>query len=138
MNIDAIMRLAPVIPVLVLDGSADPVALAQTLVGAGLPVIEVTMRTPAALHAVRVMKRVEGAVVGAGTVLTANGNFLEVMGYTLAEVQGKHHRIFCDPLYTATDEYRKFWEKLGSGDFHTGEYRRLAKDGSEVLNVVLR
>ena len=69
MNIDAIMRLAPVIPVLVLDGSADPVALAQTLVGAGLPVIEVTMRTPAALHAVRVMKRVEGAVVGAGTVL---------------------------------------------------------------------
>ena len=68
----------------------------------------------------------------AGTVLTANGNFLEVMGYTLAEVQGKHHRIFCDPLYTATDEYRKFWEKLGAGDFHTGEYRRLAKDGSEV------
>jgi 2-dehydro-3-deoxyphosphogluconate aldolase/(4S)-4-hydroxy-2-oxoglutarate aldolase len=69
MNIDAIMRLAPVIPVLVLDGSGDPVGLAETLVGAGLPVIEVTMRTPAALHAVRAMKRVEGAVVGAGTVL---------------------------------------------------------------------
>ena len=68
----------------------------------------------------------------AGTVLTANGNFLETMGYTLSEVQGKHHRIFCDPVYTATEEYRKFWEKLSAGDFHSGEYRRLAKDGEEV------
>jgi methyl-accepting chemotaxis protein len=68
----------------------------------------------------------------AGTVLTANGNFLDVMGYSLAEVQGKHHRIFCDPVYTATEEYRKFWEKLGAGDFHSGEYRRVAKNGSEV------
>lgn len=69
MSIDAIMRLAPVIPVLVLDGTLDPVALAETLVEAGLPVIEVTMRTPSALGAVRAMARVEGAVVGAGTVL---------------------------------------------------------------------
>lgn len=69
MSIDAIMRLAPVIPVLVLDGTLDPVALAETLVEAGLPVIEVTMRTPSALGAVRAMAKVEGAVVGAGTVL---------------------------------------------------------------------
>lgn len=69
MSIDAIMRLAPVIPVLVLDGSLDPAALAETLVEAGLPVIEVTMRTPSALVAVRAMSKVEGAVVGAGTVL---------------------------------------------------------------------
>ena len=69
MSIDAIMRLAPVIPVLVLDGSLDPVELAETLVEAGLPVIEVTMRTPSALGAVRAMAGVEGAVVGAGTVL---------------------------------------------------------------------
>jgi 2-dehydro-3-deoxyphosphogluconate aldolase/(4S)-4-hydroxy-2-oxoglutarate aldolase len=69
MSIDAIMRLAPVIPVLVLDGSLDPAALAETLVEAGLPVIEVTMRTPSALGAVRAMAKVEGAVVGAGTVL---------------------------------------------------------------------
>jgi methyl-accepting chemotaxis protein len=67
-----------------------------------------------------------------GTVLTANRNFLDAMGYTLAEVQGKHHRIFCDPAYTATDEYRQFWEKLGVGDFHSGEYRRVGKDGKEV------
>ncbi len=69
MSIDAIMRLAPVIPVLVLDGSIDPVALAETLVEAGLPVIEVTMRTPSAIGAIRAMASVEGAVVGAGTVL---------------------------------------------------------------------
>jgi len=53
----------------VLDGSLDPVGLAETLVEAGLPVIEVTMRTPSALGAVRAMAGVEGAVVGAGTVL---------------------------------------------------------------------
>ena len=69
MNIDAIMRMAPVIPVLVIDAALDPVALAETLVEAGLPVIEVTLRTPSALAAIRAMARVDGAVVGAGTVL---------------------------------------------------------------------
>ena len=68
-TIDQIMRLAPVIPVLVLDGETDPVALAETLVEAGLPVLEVTLRTPGALDAIRAMARVPGAVVGAGTVL---------------------------------------------------------------------
>src|SRR5678815_2213514 len=63
------MRLAPVIPVLVLGDDIDPVALAGTLVEAGLPVIEVTLRTPTALDAMRAMAGVEGAVVGAGTVL---------------------------------------------------------------------
>lgn len=69
MSIDEVMRRAPVIPVLVLDGSVDPVALAETLVEAGLPVIEITMRTPSALAAIRAMASVEGAIVGAGTVL---------------------------------------------------------------------
>lgn len=69
MNIDAIMRVAPVIPVLVIDEAIDPVALAETLVDAGLPVIEVTLRTPNALAAMRAMAAVSGAVVGAGTVL---------------------------------------------------------------------
>lgn len=69
MSIDEVMRSAPVIPVLVLDGSLDPAALAETLVEAGLPVIEITMRTPSALNAIRAMSGVEGAIVGAGTVL---------------------------------------------------------------------
>src|SRR4051794_119530 len=67
-----------------------------------------------------------------GTVLTANANFLDALGYTLAEVQGKHHRIFCDPSYAGSDAYREFWVKLGNGDFHSGEYRRIGKDGREV------
>ena len=69
MTIDEIMRTAPVFPVLVLDGAVDPVALAETLVGAGLPVIEVTLRTAGALEAIAAMARVPGAIVGAGTVL---------------------------------------------------------------------
>ncbi|PEQ12769.1 2-dehydro-3-deoxyphosphogluconate aldolase [Novosphingobium sp. PC22D] len=64
-----IMRMAPVIPVLVIDDVAHAVPIAQALVAGGLPVLEVTLRTPCALEAIREMKQVEGAVVGAGTVL---------------------------------------------------------------------
>ncbi len=71
MTIDDIMQAAPVIPVLVLDDSIDPVSLAETLVGAGLPVLEVTLRTPHALDAIRAMAAVPGAIVGAGTVLNS-------------------------------------------------------------------
>ncbi len=69
MTIDEMMRLAPVIPVLVLEGEEDWARLAETFVGAGLPVLEVTLRTPAALGAIKAMREVPGAIVGAGTVL---------------------------------------------------------------------
>ena len=70
MNIEDIMTMAPVIPVLVLDEDGpDPVALAETLVEAGLPVIEVTLRTEGALQAMEKMAAVDGAILGAGTVL---------------------------------------------------------------------
>lgn len=69
MTIDEIMRAAPVIPVLVLEETLDWGALAQTFVRAGLPVLEVTLRTPFALEAIREMAKAEGAIVGAGTVL---------------------------------------------------------------------
>jgi 2-dehydro-3-deoxyphosphogluconate aldolase/(4S)-4-hydroxy-2-oxoglutarate aldolase len=69
MTIDEIMRTAPVIPVLVLDGEQDWAKLAEAFVGAGLPVLEITLRTPAALDAIRQMSKVPGAIVGAGTVL---------------------------------------------------------------------
>ena len=68
-SIDQIMRLAPVIPVIVIDRVEDAVPMAEALVAGGLKVLEVTMRTPAALDAIRAMKKVPGAVVGAGTVL---------------------------------------------------------------------
>lgn len=69
MNIDQIMRLAPVIPVITVDGSIDPAGLARAYVANGLPVIEVTLRTAQALDCIRAMAEVEGAIVGAGTVL---------------------------------------------------------------------
>lgn len=68
-GIAQIMTLAPVIPVIVIDRVADAVPLAEALVAGGLPVLEVTLRTPAALDALTAMKAVKGAVVGAGTVL---------------------------------------------------------------------
>lgn len=68
-SIDQIMRLAPVIPVIVIDRVEDAVPMAEALVAGGLPVLEVTLRTPAALDALAAMKRVKGAVVGAGTIL---------------------------------------------------------------------
>ncbi len=68
MNIETIMRTAPVIPVLVIDDADRAEPLARALVAGGLRVLEVTLRTPAALDAIRAMKRVEGAIVGAGTV----------------------------------------------------------------------
>ena len=68
-HIAEIMQLCPVIPVLVIDEVGHAVPLAEALVAGGLGVLEVTLRTPAALAAIRAMKQVPGAVVGAGTVL---------------------------------------------------------------------
>lgn len=65
-----ICRLAPVIPVLVIDDADIARPLAEALVAGGLPALEVTLRTPAALDAIEEMSRVEGGVVGAGTLLT--------------------------------------------------------------------
>lgn len=69
MTIDAIMRTAPVIPVLVIDNVADAQPIAEALVRGGLTVLEVTLRTAAALDVIAEMARVPGAIVGAGTVL---------------------------------------------------------------------
>ena len=68
MTIADIMQTAPVIPVIVIDELEHAEPLARALVAGGLPVLEVTLRTPAALDAIRAMRQVEGAVVGAGTV----------------------------------------------------------------------
>jgi methyl-accepting chemotaxis protein len=66
-----------------------------------------------------------------GTIRTANENFLKTVGYTLEEIQGKHHRMFCDPDYANSAAYQNFWAKLNRGDSDSGEYTRLAKGGRE-------
>jgi len=67
-----------------------------------------------------------------GHVLHANQHFLDLMGYQLDEIRGRHHRLFCDPDYAASPAYARFWEQLGSGRVHDDEFKRLAKDGREV------
>jgi methyl-accepting chemotaxis protein len=67
-----------------------------------------------------------------GTIITANDNFLNTLGYSLNEIQRKHHRMFCDPIYASTIEYRQFWDKLASGEFVAGEFKRVGKNGKEI------
>ena len=67
-----------------------------------------------------------------GTILTANQNFLNLLGYTLSEVQGQHHRIFVDPVYRDSPAYKQFWDKLGRGEFDASQYKRIGKGGKEV------
>jgi methyl-accepting chemotaxis protein len=67
-----------------------------------------------------------------GTILTANRNFLDCFGYSLSEIVGHHHCMFVDYDYRQTMEYQMFWRKLREGQFDSGQYKRLAKDGSEV------
>lgn len=67
-----------------------------------------------------------------GRVLTANANFLAAFGYSLEEVRGQHHRIFCPPEYSRQPEYAAFWHRLGRGEFDVGVYQRLDKHGRAV------
>jgi methyl-accepting chemotaxis protein len=67
-----------------------------------------------------------------GTILWANDNFLGLLGYRLDEIVGKHHSMFVDPTYVASDDYRRFWQQLAAGTFDAREYKRLGKHGKEA------
>ncbi|MEZ5624801.1 MAG: PAS domain-containing methyl-accepting chemotaxis protein [Nitrosomonas sp.] len=67
-----------------------------------------------------------------GHVLTANRNFLAAMGYTLREIQGQHHSIFCTGEYTQSEEYRDFWLRLNEGEFVSGRFHRVGKFNRDV------
>jgi methyl-accepting chemotaxis protein len=67
-----------------------------------------------------------------GTIVTANENFLRAMGYTLAEIQAKHHSMFVVPADRDSQAYREFWAKLNRGDYQAAEYKRLGKGGKEI------
>lgn len=67
-----------------------------------------------------------------GTIVTANDNFLNAMGYSLAEVQGKHHSIFAETSYKNSHEYQEFWNQLNAGIYSEGEFLRIGKGGKEV------
>jgi methyl-accepting chemotaxis protein len=67
-----------------------------------------------------------------GTIVTANDNFLKAMGYTLAEIQGKHHRMFVEPSERDSASYRDFWARLNRGEYQSSEYKRIGKGAKEV------
>jgi methyl-accepting chemotaxis protein len=67
-----------------------------------------------------------------GTILTANDKFLKAMGYTLAEIQGKHHSLFLEPSTRDSTAYQAFWASLGRGEYQSGEYKRSGKGGKPV------
>jgi methyl-accepting chemotaxis protein len=67
-----------------------------------------------------------------GKILHANENFLKTLGYSLEEVKGNHHSMFVDAGYRQSPEYRLFWDKLGRGEYDTGQYKRIGKGGREV------
>ena len=67
-----------------------------------------------------------------GYILTANQNFLNAVGYSLANIVGKHHSMFVDEPERSSPQYRGFWQRLGEGNYDSGLYRRIRKDGSEL------
>lgn len=67
-----------------------------------------------------------------GSILTANDNFLRTMNYTLAELKGKHHRLFCEPTLVNSSEYGDFWRRLNAGEFFSGQFKRIGKHGKVV------
>ena len=78
-----------------------------------------------------------------GNILTANENFCRALSYSLQEIIGRHHTMFCEPQVADSAEYREFWERLGTGAFDAGTYKRIAKGGRQIwiqasYNPVLR
>jgi methyl-accepting chemotaxis protein len=67
-----------------------------------------------------------------GTIVTANENFLKALGYSLGEIQGKHHGMFVEPAMRDSAAYREFWACLKRGEYQSGEYKRIGKGGKEV------
>jgi methyl-accepting chemotaxis protein len=67
-----------------------------------------------------------------GTIITANENFLAVIGYSLAEIEGRHHSMFVEPKEKESAAYRQFWDALRRGEFQAAEYKRVGKGGKEI------
>ena len=67
-----------------------------------------------------------------GTIIQANENFLKTVGYELKEIQGRHHRMFVDPAYGESNDYREFWQLLGKGHAQIAEFKRFGKHGKEI------
>jgi methyl-accepting chemotaxis protein len=97
-------------------------------------VTEQTVRTDEDSSKLEAISRAQAVIefTPAGDILTANENFLNTLGYTLEEIKGRHHSMFCDKDYGQSAGYRDFWKKLGAGELVAGEFMRLGKGGRPV------
>lgn len=68
----------------------------------------------------------------AGNILTGNSNFLNTVGYSLNDIQGRHHSLFCEPEYVKSQDYRDFWAALARGEFASNTFKRLGKDSRVI------
>lgn len=81
----------------------------------------------------RPKKKIDGqSKIYFGTIIAANQNFLDAVGYSLEEIRGKHHSSFVEPAHRDSADYRAFWAKLGRGEFESGQYLRIGKGGREI------
>ncbi|MCP5396334.1 MAG: bifunctional 4-hydroxy-2-oxoglutarate aldolase/2-dehydro-3-deoxy-phosphogluconate aldolase [Sphingomonadaceae bacterium] len=142
-SVSDIMLAAPVIPVIVIDDVAHAVPLAEALVAGGLPALEVTMRTPAALDAIRAMKQVPGAIVGAGTVLNpemlaaaleAGSEFIVSPGLT--EPLGKAAIAAGVPFLPGTANSGDIMRGLDMGLTHFKFFPAMAAGGLPALKAI--
>jgi len=80
------------------------------------------------------LDRVQGVIEFdlAGRILSANRNFLDVVGYTLPEIVGQHHSMFMEPAQRDAPDYRAFWERLRSGTFESGQFQRVGRGGRSI------
>ncbi|MEM9068944.1 MAG: PAS domain-containing methyl-accepting chemotaxis protein [Myxococcota bacterium] len=115
----------------IFDGTGKPVKVIKF----ASDITEITQRNAEFEGIVEAIERSQAVIEFDvnGNILRANENFLGAVGYTAAEIVGKHHRIFCTPEDAGSPEYQAFWAKLRRGEFDSGAYRRIAKDGSDVF-----
>jgi len=114
----------------VLDSSGRP----QKVVKIATDITERKLRAAEAMGKIAAMDRSQAMIEFAldGTIITANGNFLTLMGYRLDEIRGRNHSIFVDPSQRDSSEYRGFWDRLRQGSYQAAEYKRIGKGGQEV------
>ncbi len=114
----------------VLDGNNKPIKVVKF----AIDITQKKMRNLADAGKISAINRAQAVIEFNldGTIVTANENFLKTLGYTLGEIQGKHHSMFVEQAEKDSAAYREFWAALNRGQYQAGEYKRLGKGGKEV------
>lgn len=122
---------------LFLSGSCSPVMLAGQFDKVVITAKEVTEEATSHNHALMLEEAFNRSMAviefdPEGNILIANDNFLNAVGYRINDIQGKHHRMFCEADYTNTDEYRQFWQRLARGEYINGQFKRVDSKGKTL------